>query len=1492
MSFLDPATGSRTAYWGLVLRTLRCDARRQLVARVVDNDNDWRDFSLFQLRRVMAHVVPWETVPITARQQVHNTLHAFAHGTYTDPGDRGEFRQLCVASDFASWTPTMWASVGLAPVAIDPAPMQLDTATPATHPPPPPPASNFHGRPHGTSRPRLRDSMPGLRIATHNVRGLTTPTRVYALFEQWHRARLDIICLQETWIGYPSHLSPARSTTEVEHWLYDAAHRKGVPPYTVVWASNTTAPAERNGVAVLVRPSEALHVSNMGIPSACGRLLGLSVRWAGHRFHLINTYWPATTPTARRDFLRAHLGPHLARDPIMVVGDFNFTTAPLLDRHPVAASTAAEDAAVTVDWSVAAPTLIDTFRACHPTARAFTYHRGPAHARHDRIYVAPALQAYATQPSVLPTPVGDHHAMRITLLPAASLNRRGPGRVRVLSPSLLQRPRPAMHEAMFLATAATYGLSLSDEQLLDWWPTMKAQRLGLTRSLVRSELAARTQAMVAAETARRHLETAMEAVAEATPATLPYTLTTSTDAHNAYRAAMQAAVAPAAGAAHARWLHANERPSPYLTSRLRSSRHATSIPALRNIDGALLTDNAAIARRLAHHYASVSAAPTTYADATTAVLEAVSEDVRTGAAHSIPPELAHAAGEAPFTTQEVLHHLQHADKSTSPGWDGLPLPLWCAERWAELLARMFNACFVCNRLPAGFLDGTITPILKPGQPDPTQPAAYRPITLLNCDYRVLAACLATRFGKALNAAIGHEQSAFLPGRRIEDAVLFSSLLPEVAHDLAAPVALVSLDITKAYDTVSREFILAVMSRLGASAGMLRWTQLLLTGTSASVQANGVESAKVPWYAGVRQGCPLSPVLYNCAAQALASWLRAQPSLGITTTTGARCVSDHYADDSKVCLLLSVLSEAALAAPLEVFRRASGQAVSMAKSVALLVGPAPEHAPDVVAGVPVRQATISLGVGISNSPTPPQRLPSQYTTRSRLQPIPAAQQPQPPVEVLDAIMDRAGVVDACMARVCSVGLSDIGRGLAASTYVLSTALYHAEFGGLSQPLCDVAARVARRVAPGVPYTFLTCRPAEGGFGLLPFEEHIMARHVAMASRLVCRLLQPTDTWPAWVHFAAAILKTACPSLHPAQSLLAATLASATAVERGDLQLPQGVQRRCLPSGPLTHMVVALQRVGRLQLQPPDPEAAVAILHSPVASRPGADLGPDLGRLSWPSPVSGPLRPAAAPVAVRAVTAILNAPATQHRVAAHAAYIADALGAPASPDHHRSFKHALWGMWRIPCANSLKVPLWRLALDAIPGARVRPWRCPCDLHQAHDRPARLHSFWECPVAHGVRAQLQRALGMPALPRAAVWLLALPHPGIHRAVWRLVACLAIDAMEYGRRLLWARRHGPDWPDPGPAGLRVLCGGLPTDVVDTHIWPRIVAGRLEVLTAVSNLAAARFWCSLHDFAAAHAHRLPRQFEDPPVPVDHPFLVVHGGVLRARLPVEFVELA
>jgi hypothetical protein len=82
------------------------------------------------------------------------------------------------------------------------------------------------------------------------------------------------------------------------------------------------------------------------------------------------------------------------------------------------------------------------------------------------------------------------------------------------------------------------------------------------------------------------------------------------------------------------------------------------------------------------------------------------------------------------------------------------------------------------------------------------------------------------------------------------------------------------DFRKAYDTVDRDFLLAVLRQLGLGDGFIRWVQLLLMQTQAAAAVGGSLSRPALFSAGVRQGCPLAPLLYLCLAQALLRLLRA------------------------------------------------------------------------------------------------------------------------------------------------------------------------------------------------------------------------------------------------------------------------------------------------------------------------------------------------------------------------------------------------------------------------------------------------------------------------------------------------------------------------------------------------------------------------------------------------------------------------------------------
>jgi hypothetical protein len=404
---------------------------------------------------------------------------------------------------------------------------------------------------------------------------------------------------------------------------------------------------------------------------------------------------------------------------------------------------------------------------------------------------------------------------------------------------------------------------------------------------------------------------------------------------------------------------------------------------------------------------------------------------------------------------------------------------------------------------------------------------------------------------------------------------------------------------------------------------------------------------------------------------------------------------------------------------------------------------------------------------------------------------------------------------------------------------------------------------------------------------------MGRHAAIASRLLRHLLHPQTAGgldppvPPWTRLAAYLLRQACPALHPAQTLLAATMSTPAAVQQGVLDAPALVQYRRLPQGPLTHLAVALQAVGPLSPSAASPPSCLPAAITQPPTDP-AGLPALLETLAWsPLPLPGgqpspQLFPALGTTAVQPVTALLATASSLRRRQEHIAFIR--LAQPPLPWQQAlpPFLRALAVAWRLPCDNNLKEPLWRLAVHAIPGARIPQWSCPCSLHSPPLPGAansRQHSFWAGPVAQAVRSQLEQSLPPGSLQCYHLWLLQPPSPALLPPVWTLVCLAAVAAMEWGRRFLWACRRGPHWPDPGPQGITALAQTFPQDLVDYHLMPVVLAARDQAVRSVANAAALRFWTSLQDFAAA----FPRS--PWPLPPDHPFLHAPGGTLLVRLP-------
>jgi hypothetical protein len=800
------------------------------------------------------------------------------------------------------------------------------------------------------------------------------------------------------------------------------------------------------------------------------------------------------------------------------------------------------------------PGLADAYRRCHPHARCYTYHAFNAASRIDRIYVPTDMMEHVEQCTAAALTVSDHRPVVLHLRPLTPTSTgRGLPRVRMLfwdTPALRQPFEAELGQLVAAAPA-------DDPALLAWWPGFKAALAAVAlrmdreyRRLTAGVDPAQRAAGDAFGQALQQVETAGGSL-QALHAVLA--------ARRRYTASVAAAAGPAEQQRRHDWLKCGERPCPLITQLTRPPAASRQISALRVASGGLTTDGPQMAAQMAEHYASVSAAPGRDAAAEAAVLAAV-------AAHASKLDAGRAAvaGRPVVGVEEVRHAIKYSKPGTSPGPDGLPTVFWKrgGPLLQDLLARLFSAVGGGGTTPAGFLDGVVTPIFKGG--DAALAANYRPITLLNTDYRLMAKVLATCLGPVLDSAIGPEQTAFMPGRRIGDNSTFLHLLPAILRSntrlpgAGLPVrALVAfLDFRKAYDTISRPFLLAVMRATGAGDGLVGWASAILTATSAAVNVNGHVSPQASYQAGVRQGCPLAPLLYLFVAWALQCWLRTCPAVGVEVVPGVVVHAPQFADDTQALLRdLGPEAVGVFVAHMSVFERASGQGLNLTKSRLVPMGDtaAWEPLPSEVGGVQVVRHAVSLGASFSNDPDPSGRMEWK---------------------------GRVEGVGSCFGRIAKLGLSVFGRAFASAGYGVSKVLYHIEHNTPPAALLEELQRRTTAVVdrgeqmgpegrmalspgirhrlPGIPSALLVGKPSAGGFGMLPWREHCLARQAHLAWRYLVWATagpagprgqpvrgagQPSEgasapapapaprVQPLWVPLVSCFLARVSPAVHP-------------------------------------------------------------------------------------------------------------------------------------------------------------------------------------------------------------------------------------------------------------------------------------------------------------------------------------------------------------------------
>jgi ribonuclease HI/exonuclease III len=301
---------------------------------------------------------------------------------------------------------------------------------------------------------------------------------------------------------------------------------------------------------------------------------------------------------------------------------------------------------------------------------------------------------------------------------------------------------------------------------------------------------------------------------------------------------------------------------------------------------------------------------------------------------------------------DVRKSLRKSKRGVATGMDGLPTELWrkLDSMHAANLKVGAHGFDVVKLLTlvywsiqkfglasgSAFTKGWMCPIYKKN--DKCDISNYRPITVLNSDYKVFTKTLSENLAKVIKTAIHPDQAGFIAGRSILDQVELSKSIIAFAETSESDGAIVALDQEKAYDKIRHDYLFRALREYGFPEIFISTVQHLYSSAETEIAINGIHSQPYKVERGVRQGDPLSCLLFNLAIEPLACAIRNSPNIKGIRIPGLdrKLAIALFADDATVYLSKDDSFDD-LKAILDSWCAASGAKFNIAKTEVLPIG---------------------------------------------------------------------------------------------------------------------------------------------------------------------------------------------------------------------------------------------------------------------------------------------------------------------------------------------------------------------------------------------------------------------------------------------------------------------------------------------------------------------------------------------------------------------------
>ena len=255
---------------------------------------------------------------------------------------------------------------------------------------------------------------------------------------------------------------------------------------------------------------------------------------------------------------------------------------------------------------------------------------------------------------------------------------------------------------------------------------------------------------------------------------------------------------------------------------------------------------------------------------------------------------------AELTATEILTKL-HAAANTSPGPDRVEYRhLKRVDPQCKILHLIFQRCLVESNVPQAWKDACTILIHK--KQDPSDPANSRPIALMSCIYKLFMGTLGKRISSWAthhNILLPEQKSA----RPSEGCYEHTYLLKTIIQDTCVnkrTTYVAWLDLHNAFGSIPHSAIKTTLQHISVPDSMVSLITNVYTGATTTIRTSTETTAPIPILSGVKQGCPLSAILFNLCIELIIRSIKNKA----TSITKNQSLSFHnmlisclaYADD--------------------------------------------------------------------------------------------------------------------------------------------------------------------------------------------------------------------------------------------------------------------------------------------------------------------------------------------------------------------------------------------------------------------------------------------------------------------------------------------------------------------------------------------------------------------------------------------------------------------